>query len=143
MAMDWMGILCNMFNRSRTTTSRSSLLFSSSTLPCSNVINSSRYCSITNRTSCCRISQMRASRQCALERIQHTCVTYKLACITRNGLRAFVLGALGLSKKSRTSSNVACKLGPPNSGGNAPPPVAPFITNPPWGTGFKRKISGA
>jgi hypothetical protein len=42
------------------------------------------------------------------------CVTYRLACITRKGFRALALDALGLSKKSLTSANVAClKPAPP------------------------------
>jgi len=63
--------------------------------------------------------------------------------MTKNGLRALVLGALGLSKKSRTSAKVAFKLGTPASGENPPPPVVPLIGDPAWSTGFKRKISGA
>ena len=75
--------------------------------------------------------------------IHHTCVTYKLACMTKNGLRAFALGAFGLSKKSRTWANVAFKLGPPASGESPLLPVTPLIGDPAWSTGFRRKFSGA
>ena len=51
------------------------------------------------------------------ERVR-TCVTYKLACMTRNGFSAFARLAFGLSKKSFTSPSVAWrKFGPPSSGG--------------------------
>ena len=46
--------LWRMFRRSLATISRSSAALCSSTLPCSDVINSSRYCSMTNRTNCYR-----------------------------------------------------------------------------------------
>lgn len=37
-----------------------------------------------------------------------TWVTYRFACMTKNGFKAFALDAFGLSKKSLTSANVAC-----------------------------------
>ena len=45
--------LCRMFNRSLATASLSSATRDSSMLPWSVVTSSSRYCSITKRTSCC------------------------------------------------------------------------------------------
>ena len=48
-----------------------------------------------------------------------TCVTYKLACMTRKAFDAFARLAFGLSKKSFTSAKVAClKPAPPYSAGS-------------------------
>lgn len=66
--------------------------------------------------------------------------------MTRNGFNAFALEALGLSKKSFTSANVAClNEGPPNSGGKPPTGedgLLIVVSVDPCRTGLSLKLSG-
>lgn len=116
-----MADLWSIFSRSLATASLSSATRASSTFPCREVTSSSLYCSITKRTNCWRARKKKIKHDRAHVNKWEgglTCVTYKFACITRKGLRALARDAFGLSKKSLTSANVACrKPAPPYSGG--------------------------